>query len=292
MPPDSLRPSLSTASEAQRSAPEKSKSFRPSPLRRTLTAPESRTSQTSVRVPSRKSDRRPSLLLSGPAERPPVPNSAARPPMPNSVGTLMAMNGVRAGMLSGNEAIELKRQLAVSSAAVRRQLKRTRFTLDPHGKWLQRWDALLGTALLFTAAITPFEVALLVDGGSALFWTNRTIDLVFLVDLVMQFFIAFQEPPEKGGTWVLDSRRIAHAYATSWLPLDLATAFPIDLVLFALERSQPQGGSAGAPSGSGDVFQLLRMLRILKLARMLRASRVLVGSLRLLRTLSFRSGIV
>ena len=51
---------------------------------------------------------------------------------------------------------------------------------------MKNFDIASTSALLFTALVTPFEVAF-VSGGDhrdALFWCNRLIDLVFTTDMI------------------------------------------------------------------------------------------------------------
>lgn len=68
--------------------------------------------------------------------------------------------------------------------------------LDPRRHWFVGfWDLLTALALLFTATITPYEVAFVapaVTGGEPIFIINRIIDFVFIVDFVMQFFLIYQ----------------------------------------------------------------------------------------------------
>jgi hypothetical protein len=49
--------------------------------------------------------------------------------------------------------------------------------------FFKRWDGMVMLALLFTASVTPFEVAFLTPGINTLFFLNRLVDLLFLVVL-------------------------------------------------------------------------------------------------------------
>ena len=69
-------------------------------------------------------------------------------------------------------------------------------------KWLQWWDAVSFACLLFTASVTPFEVTLLPSVALqalpsqpqhlGLFLVNRLVDLFFLADLCLNFFMAYR----------------------------------------------------------------------------------------------------
>ena len=52
---------------------------------------------------------------------------------------------------------------------------------DGQSAALQRWDLLTLLCLLFTALVTPVEVAFLTTNLSALFIINRVVDAVFVV---------------------------------------------------------------------------------------------------------------
>ena len=60
------------------------------------------------------------------------------------------------------------------------------------------WDAVTSIALIITALVTPFEVAFLENEGvDALFVINRVIDVIFIVDMAMAFFLMYRV--EQGG---------------------------------------------------------------------------------------------
>ena len=59
------------------------------------------------------------------------------------------------------------------------------------------WDLIATFALIFTALVTPWETAFVNANvemnpwGEPWFLINRVIDIIFLVDMVLQFFIMF-----------------------------------------------------------------------------------------------------
>ena len=67
------------------------------------------------------------------------------------------------------------------------------YILHPHSTALVMWDTTTSFALLFTAAVTPFEVSFMDSGDSfTLFVINRVIDLIFIFDMCLQFVIMQQ----------------------------------------------------------------------------------------------------
>ena len=79
-------------------------------------------------------------------------------------------------------------------------LIKPRYVIDPRkSKYLKYWDSVAAAALIFTALVTPLEVGFLHRAESAdepIFVANRVVDVIFLFDVFLQFFIAF--PKEQG----------------------------------------------------------------------------------------------
>ena len=102
--------------------------------------------------------------------------------------------------------------------------------LDPDSAVVQRWDGLTFTLLIYTAIITPFEVGYLdVKTKDFLFWLNRFVDLVFFLDIFVQFRLAYRDET-KGSMLIKSQRKIARRYATTWFPIDLVSVIPFDVL--------------------------------------------------------------
>ena len=152
--------------------------------------------------------------------------------------------------------------------------KRARWILDPHNPRILAWDQLVGLLLVFTALVTPYEVAFLPTRFGALFVANRAVDLAFLSDLVMNFFLAYYDLNRR--QWVCSHRRIALRYLSSWFFLDLASILPFDSITLAMESSSTTTTTTGSGSRYSNlrVLRVVRLLRLLKLLRIVRASRI------------------
>jgi len=149
-------------------------------------------------------------------------------------------------------------------------------TVNPNGTFMRRWDVLMIWAMIWTSTMTPFEIAFCdasdvykpypaVVEAWVRFACNRAIDLVFLVDIVLTFFVPFRESPKKGARWVYDSRTIAKRYLRSWFVLDVVSALPVDVINLTRGRDAPPDFSS----------KFLKFFRILKLGRLMRLSRVM-----------------
>jgi len=152
-------------------------------------------------------------------------------------------------------------------AAVRHRLRNgQRGTLDPNGSYMARWDLVTTFFLLFTAIVTPVEVGFTRQLGGdpeqwAIWWLNRLVDVVFIKDIVVQFFLPYQD--ETRGGMVIRSRvLIAKRYLKGWFWIDFVSVIPFDLIpVDALNKLK--------------AVRLVKLLKLLKLGRVLRANRTL-----------------
>jgi hypothetical protein len=155
------------------------------------------------------------------------------------------------------------------------------YQVDPRSsKWLPQWDLAITTALIFTASVTPFEVALLDTQLDGLFFINCVVDLLFILDLCLQFVLIVPTRASKIGIsngsdegFVVDPHKIAVAYLRGWFGIDLVSVLVSAFGYIAVaNRSSPDGGS---DIGKLKALRVLRALRLIKLVRLLRASRII-----------------
>jgi potassium voltage-gated channel Eag-related subfamily H protein 7 len=133
--------------------------------------------------------------------------------------------------------------------------------IDPKSEFQGNWDMVMIVCLLFTAIITPFEVAFITPSFDALWAINRLVDLLFMIDLVCQFFTPFYS--NQMGGFVISHSKIAKHYLTGWFTIDFVSILPFDTI--------------GMVSNSEEVSQL-KFFRMVRLARLLKLLRVLKGS--------------
>lgn len=191
---------------------------------------------------------------------------------------------------------------AAQTAAFAKQIsdhdRNKKYVLHPmKNKFLNYWDVVSTIALLWTATVTPFEASFLSPAFGPSAWTevwylmNRVLDLVFCIDMLLQFFIAYEELDDRGGKlWVDDHPRVIKHYVRTWFALDAATIFVpggFDFYLASIPdapaatASNSTGGEASASEDSAVTFaanmsilRVLRIIRLVKLVRLVRASRL------------------
>merc|ERR1719399_2505198 len=129
---------------------------------------------------------------------------------------------------------------------------------------MKQWDVVMVVCLLFTAAVTPYEVAFLETEWNALFWLNRLVDLLFVGDMVKNFVCIYFDSEEQ--MWVRNPWRIAKHYLKGWFTVDMASILPLDTVGLVMQQDNLQ---------SMKGIRIIRLLRLLKLLRIMRAMRIL-----------------
>lgn len=153
-------------------------------------------------------------------------------------------------------------KLGATSGATRFRACAACWVVDPHKSlWLSYWDLMTFLALFYTAIVTPVEVAFLKSPASedrltnGLFLANRAVDMIFILDMILQFRVAVRVTDSDGTRWLRTPEKIASNYVHSkWFYLD---TFSISTSIFDL---LPEGGA------TKDLI-VLRAVRVLRLAK-------------------------
>ena len=175
---------------------------------------------------------------------------------------------------------DFKRQTAEIAKQLRLRDRDRVFAIDPReSPILSVWDCITTTALAYTAVLTPFEVGFLPASVTVDTWfvLNRFLDVIFILDMVLQFFVVYQSVNETVGgdsKWVTERQKIVRHYLFGWFPLDLLSIIPstFDFVPFVISRAESEGDVELAEKLSG--LRAIRALRLVKLVRLIRASRL------------------
>ena len=78
-----------------------------------------------------------------------------------------------------------------------------------------KWDAVMVICLVFTAIVTPYEVAFLdMSVINALWFINQLVNILFLIDMFINFFLAYFD--DEALQWVVSKRLIAIRYLSGW----------------------------------------------------------------------------
>jgi hypothetical protein len=134
------------------------------------------------------------------------------------------------------------------------------------------WDTLQVVLLLYVALIVPyrFGFSVVATVGSTSWWWEAFVDLYFIVDVVLNFYFAYEDEEER--KIVVDRRRIRRAYLRSWFTVDFLSILPISY-LQQLTGKVDEDDSGGA-GGNTKLLKILRMVRLAKLLRLAKLQRL------------------
>jgi len=157
---------------------------------------------------------------------------------------------------------------AAKQVSLIRDALRTRtFLLDPNSAYMKFWDMLLFICLVFTAIVTPFEVAFLQRGFGVLYVISRFVDFIFIKDMMMHFFLKVSRFQGNKEIWIRSRRGLAINYLKSWFIVDFVSILPYDHIedLTAFSWTSVR---------NLKLLRLLRVMRLLRLAQVLKATRL------------------
>mmetsp|Transcript_52307 Transcript_52307/g.138684 ORF Transcript_52307/g.138684 Transcript_52307/m.138684 type:complete len:1229 (+) Transcript_52307:140-3826(+) len=159
---------------------------------------------------------------------------------------------------------ELEHDLQVD--VIRQELKdATTCVVPTTSPWKMKYDIVVVLALLFTAIMTPYEVAFLDTEFNVLYFVNRFVDTVFLLDIFLQFFSRVEIATTLGVQQIHGHRAIAAHYLKHWFIIDLLSILPYDSFSLIFKSDSIQNLKA---------LRIIRLLRLVKLVRVFRASRI------------------
>jgi len=139
--------------------------------------------------------------------------------------------------------------------------------VSPEAPFFRAWDPTIMLLLVITASLTPYEVAFLEEVAQdfdALWWLNRFIDVCFVGDMCLQFFVVRWLSTEQ--RYTTSARETTSIYIRGWFVIDFVSVFPWEFVGGMLNDESVQ---------SLGVLRIVRLFRLLKLVRLVRASRIL-----------------
>lgn len=134
-------------------------------------------------------------------------------------------------------------------------------TISPDRPSRMAWEAFTMILVLYIAVIQPFRIGFdsYASSGSFIFYFEWMIDIVFIIDLVINFRTGYVDV--NTGKIVLRGFKIAKNYLAGWFIIDFASAVPWDLVIQNL-------------TGGQDDVRLLKTVRLVRLIRLGRLAKV------------------
>lgn len=205
-----------------------------------------------------------SIPRSSEASKPPGPLSrfaslrGRRQPQPSSLDD---PSGLQSGV---NEIFNLRaRHLNPEATEDKFQLETiddSPYALLPDGKIRQYWDMYVLVLLMYVATVSVFVYSFngVLGLDSPFFWIERFLDISFAVDIILNFFTAY----ERHGRVVKNLGKIQRRYLATWFVPDVLSTFPWDTIALANAEDDSKPSLLQLP-------RYIRLVRLFKLFRLL-----------------------
>lgn len=133
---------------------------------------------------------------------------------------------------------------------------------------MKQWDLISAALLVLVAFMTPLEAGFLgcAEIGGPRFIINQLVNLFFVCDLILQFFLPYQALVGKSLVTIRVPFVIVKHYLRTWFLLDFVSVLPYELIAPCGEQSK-----GGVNLG---FLRAVRMMRLLKLLKLLRGFRM------------------
>ena len=119
-----------------------------------------------------------------------------------------------------------------------------------------RWDFFLAILICYNCLVVPVRLSFSESSSmSLLAIVDFVVDLVFLLDIVLNFYTGYDD----GGFVVMDPAIARRKYLTTWFGFDLISSFPFDIIILTT-----------SDSAISLYLRLPRLLRLLRLPRLFR----------------------
>ena len=132
------------------------------------------------------------------------------------------------------------------------------------------WNLIVFFLLMYTATLVPYMTIFIDNPGKGfIFYFDIIVDILYIVDLVLNFFMAYEDADKKLETRF---RYIAVNYLRSWFFLDFLSCIPFQYI--EIDSSGEGGvGDLGKILKLPRMYKMIKILRLFKLVRLMKYSR-------------------
>lgn len=138
--------------------------------------------------------------------------------------------------------------------------KRIQFLIYPKSNILKYWSIIMFLILFYTLTITPFLVCFTDEVDGPLTYLNLTIDILFCSDIVLNFFMVYENDE---GMLVTKRSEIIKHYLKTWFFIDFVSSIPFQYIEQTIMTKN-----------YNKLFRLLRLPRLYKLVRVFKVNRI------------------
>eukprot|EP01043_Picozoa_sp_COSAG02_P068968 COSAG02_NODE_11642_length_1683_cov_1.690025_1_plen_475_part_01 len=137
--------------------------------------------------------------------------------------------------------------------------------IDPTKRFRTTWNMLLALLLFYVALAVPYRVGFAINltPFSFSFWVDLVVEIIFIVDIILNFFTGI---PHDYGYVEMRPLKIRRTYFHGWFVVDLLASIPLRwLSLYAVDYDRRD---------EAEQIRVLKTLRLLRITRLLQLGKL------------------
>ena len=154
---------------------------------------------------------------------------------------------------------------SISSIEIESDLEQYKFIIDPKKRPKKIWDFIISLLIFYSVFMDPIRLTFRELDNETYIYFDCIVDLFFLIDLILNFFIPFYEK----GILVKNSKRIIANYLAKWFLFDLLSSLPFSFVIVIFNNIQEDNSLSSFKSflRFSRIYRLLKWTTILRLMK-------------------------
>ena len=129
----------------------------------------------------------------------------------------------------------------------------------PDNPYKKIWDLFIAFIILYSAIVTPYEIAFL--DNTNISWFDILIDIVLAIDVVLNFFTAYTDSEEN---LIRNHKKIIIRYLKSWFIIDFISILPLNYIT----KNNIKYNKLTRISRLPKLYRLLKLTKLLRMTRM------------------------
>ena len=139
----------------------------------------------------------------------------------------------------------------------------------PEATFRKYWDIGSVVLILYSCCSVPYFLAMEDEPEGMMIVWDKTVDVLFMVDIVLNFFTARVTETEDGPVLVTSYGTIAGLYFRGWFLPDFLSSFPFDLLVSAIYPPEEVNPEAVRMAKLGRILRMLKILRMVRIKKLL-----------------------
>jgi hypothetical protein len=141
------------------------------------------------------------------------------------------------------------------------------------GPFRSFWDICSLVLVLYCTFSVPYDMCFEPPKSDAASIVDLIVEAFFIIEIFLNFFTTYFDPDD--GEEIVHPLFIAIGYIKSWMPIDLVSSIPSEMITRIYPVLFPDPDGTGGPPDALSKLQIIRILRLAKLLRLLRIKQLM-----------------